>query len=122
MFKKVSKNANRLSRHQRVRNKVTGTQERPRLNVYRSLTNIYAQLIDDVAGKTLVAASSLDKEIKDAVKSTGNIEAAKLVGQLVGKKALEQGIENVTFDRGGNIYHGRVKALAEGAREAGLKF
>lgn len=122
MFKKVSKNANRLSRHQRVRNKITGTLERPRLNVYRSLTNIYAQLIDDVAGITLVAASSLDKEIKDAVKSTGNAEAAKLVGQLVGKKALEQGIENVTFDRGGNIYHGRVKALAEGAREAGLKF
>lgn len=122
MFKKVSKNANRLSRHQRVRNKITGTQERPRLNVYRSLTNIYAQLIDDVAGKTLVAASSLDKEIKDQVKSTGNAEAAKLVGQLVGKRAVEKGIENVTFDRGGNIYHGRVKALAEGAREAGLKF
>lgn len=122
MFKKVSKNANRLSRHQRVRNKVTGTQERPRLNVYRSLTNIYAQLIDDVAGRTLVAASSLDKEIKDQVKSTGNVEAAKLVGQLVGKRALENGIETVTFDRGGNIYHGRIKALAEGAREAGLKF
>jgi len=122
VFKKVSKNANRLSRHQRVRNKITGTQERPRLNVYRSLTNIYAQLIDDVAGKTLVAASSLDKEIKDQVKSTGNAEAAKLVGQLVGKRAVEKGIENVTFDRGGNIYHGRVKALAEGAREAGLKF
>ncbi|MBU5678112.1 50S ribosomal protein L18 [Alkaliphilus sp. MSJ-5] len=122
MFKKVSKNANRLSRHQRVRNKITGTQERPRLNVYRSLTNIYAQLIDDVAGVTLVAASSLDKEIKDQVKSTGNAEAAKLVGQLVGKRAVEKGIDNVTFDRGGNIYHGRVKALAEGAREAGLKF
>ncbi len=122
MFKKVSKNANRLSRHQRVRNKITGTPERPRLNVYRSLTNIYAQLIDDVAGKTLVAASSLDKEIKDAVKSTGNVEAAKLVGELVGKRALEKGIETVTFDRGGYIYHGRVKALADGAREAGLKF
>jgi len=122
VFKKVSKNANRLSRHQRVRNKITGTQERPRLNVYRSLTNIYAQLIDDVAGVTLVAASSLDKEIKDQVKSTGNAEAAKLVGQLVGKRAVEKGIDNVTFDRGGNIYHGRVKALAEGAREAGLKF
>lgn len=122
MFKKVSKNANRLSRHQRVRNKVTGTPERPRLNVYRSLTNIYAQLIDDVAGKTLVAASSLDKEIKDQVSQTGNAEAAKLVGQLVGKRALEKGIDTVTFDRGGNIYHGRIQALAEGAREAGLKF
>lgn len=122
MSKKVGKNTNRLSRHQRVRNKVTGTPERPRLNVYRSLTNIYAQVIDDVAGKTLVAASSLDKEIKDAVKSTGNVEAAKLVGELVGKRALENGIETVTFDRGGYIYHGRVKALADGAREAGLKF
>lgn len=122
MFKKVSKNANRLSRHQRVRNKITGTPERPRLNVYRSLTNIYVQLIDDVAGKTLVAASSLDKEVKDQVSATGNAEAAKLVGQLVGKRALEKGIDTVTFDRGGNIYHGRIKALAEGAREAGLKF
>ncbi|ABW18070.1 50S ribosomal protein L18 [Alkaliphilus oremlandii] len=122
MFKKVSKNANRLSRHQRVRNKITGTPERPRLNVYRSLTNIYVQLIDDVAGKTLVAASSLDKEIKDQVSATGNAEAAKLVGQLVGKRALEKGIDTVTFDRGGNIYHGRIQALAEGAREAGLKF
>lgn len=122
MFKKVSKNSKRLSRHKRVRNKITGTPERPRLNVYRSLTNIYAQLIDDVAGVTLVAASSLEKDIKDQVQSTGNAEAAKLVGQLVAKKALEKGIEEVTFDRGGNIYHGRVKALAEGAREAGLKF
>lgn len=122
MFKKVNKNANRLSRHQRVRNKITGTQERPRLNVYRSLTNIYAQLIDDVAGTTLVAASSLDKEIKDQVTTTGNAEAAKLVGQLVAKRALEKGLEIVTFDRGGNIYHGRIKALAEGAREGGLKF
>jgi len=122
VFKKVSKNANRLSRHQRVRNKITGTPERPRLNVYRSLTNIYVQLIDDVAGKTLVAASSLDKEIKDQVSATGNAEAAKLVGQLVGKRALEKGIDTVTFDRGGNIYHGRIQALAEGAREAGLKF
>ena len=122
MFKKVSKNANRLSRHQRVRNKITGTPERPRLNVYRSLTNIYVQLIDDVAGKTLVAASSLDKEIKDQVSATGNAEAAKLVGQLVGKRALEKGIDTGPFDRGGNIYHGRIQALAEGAREAGLKF
>ncbi|HZX21616.1 MAG TPA: 50S ribosomal protein L18 [Clostridia bacterium] len=122
MFKKESKNSRRLSRHKRARNKIMGTPQRPRLNVYRSLTNIYAQLIDDMAGTTLVAASSLEKDIKDQTKSTGNIESAKLVGQLVAKKALGKGIEEVTFDRGGNIYHGRIKALAEGAREAGLKF
>ncbi|GAB6085482.1 50S ribosomal protein L18 [Alkaliphilus crotonatoxidans] len=122
MFKKVSKNLTRKKRHTRVRGKVFGTPQRPRLNVYRSLTNIYAQIIDDVDGKTLVAASSLDNEIKGKVNSTGNQEAAKLVGQLVAKKALDKGIETVTFDRGGYIYHGRVKALAEGARETGLKF
>lgn len=122
MFKKDSKNSRRRIRHRRLRNKIMGTPQRPRLNVYRSLTNIYAQLIDDVAGKTLVATSSLEKEIKEQVKSTGNAEAAKLVGQLVAKKALEKGIEEVTFDRGGSIYHGRIKALAEGAREVGLKF
>ena len=122
MFKKESRNSRRLTRHKRVRNKITGTPLRPRLNVYRSLTNIYAQLIDDIAGTTLVAASSLEKDIKDQTKSTGNLECAKMVGELVAKKALEKGIEEVTFDRGGNIYHGRIKALAEGAREAGLKF
>lgn len=122
MLKKESKNSRRQTRHKRIRNKIMGTPQRPRLNVYRSLTNIYAQLIDDVAGRTLVAASSLEEEIKGQVKSTSNVEAAKLVGQLVARKALEQGIEEVTFDRGGNIYHGRIKALAEGAREAGLKF
>ncbi|KAB3535488.1 50S ribosomal protein L18 [Alkaliphilus pronyensis] len=119
MFKKVSKNLTRKKRHKRVRSKVFGTPERPRLNVYRSLTNIYAQIIDDVAGKTLAAASSID--LKDQVTQKGNKEAAKLVGELVAKRALEKGIETVTFDRGGYIYHGRVKALAEGAREAGLK-
>lgn len=122
MFKKESKNSRRLSRHRRVRNKIMGTPQRPRLNVYRSLKNIYAQLIDDTAGTTLVAASSLESSIKEQVEATGNTESAKLVGQLVAKKALEKGIEEVTFDRGGNIYHGRIKALAEGAREAGLKF
>ncbi|HZK57015.1 MAG TPA: 50S ribosomal protein L18 [Clostridia bacterium] len=122
MFKKESKNSRRLSRHKRVRNKIMGTPQRPRLNVYRSLKNIYAQLIDDTAGTTLVAASSLESSVKDQVEITGNTESAKLVGQLVAKKALEKGIEEVTFDRGGNIYHGRIKALAEGAREAGLKF
>lgn len=122
MFKKVSKNLTRLKRHKRVRNKVTGTPARPRLNVYRSLNNIYAQIIDDAAGNTIVAASSLDKEIKDQVKTTGNKEAAQLVGKLVAQKALEKGITTVTFDRGGYIYHGRVKALAESARENGLNF
>lgn len=122
MFKKVSKNLTRKKRHKRVRGKVFGTPGRPRLNVYRSLTNIYAQIIDDVAGNTVAAASSLDSEIKAKVSNTGNQEAAKLVGEMVAKKALEKGIETVTFDRGGYIYHGRIKALAEGAREAGLKF
>ncbi|MCK9268139.1 MAG: 50S ribosomal protein L18 [Alkaliphilus sp.] len=122
MFKKESKNSRRLLRHKRVRNKIMGTPQRPRLNVYRSLTNIYAQLIDDTAGTTLVAASSLEGGIKDKVESTGNVESARLVGELVARKALQKGIEEVTFDRGGHIYHGRIKALAEGAREAGLKF
>ncbi|MDR5659536.1 50S ribosomal protein L18 [Serpentinicella sp. ANB-PHB4] len=122
MLKKVSKNLTRQKRHRRVRGKISGTPSSPRLNVYRSLNNIYAQIIDDVAGKTLVAASSLDKAIQEQVKSTGNKEAAQLVGKLVAEKALEQGIKTVTFDRGGYIYHGRVKALADGAREAGLNF
>jgi len=122
LFKKVSKNLTRLKRHKRVRGKVAGTPARPRLNVYRSLNNIYAQIIDDVAGSTLVAVSSLDKEIKDQVKTTGNKEAAQLVGKLVAQKALAKGISTVTFDRGGYIYHGRVQALAESARENGLNF
>ncbi|MZQ74857.1 MAG: 50S ribosomal protein L18 [Peptoclostridium sp.] len=122
MFKKASKNEARLKRHKRVRAKVAGTPERPRLSVFRSLNNIYVQIIDDVAGNTLVSASSLDKEIKDSAESTGNKAAAKLVGQLAAKKALEKGIQEVVFDRGGYIYHGRVQEVAEGAREGGLKF
>ncbi|AHM55506.1 50S ribosomal protein L18 [Peptoclostridium acidaminophilum DSM 3953] len=122
MFKKASKNEARLKRHKRVRAKVAGTPERPRLSVFRSLNNIYVQIIDDVAGNTLVSASSLDKEIKDSAESTGNKAAAKLVGQLAAKKALEKGISEVVFDRGGYIYHGRVQEVAEGAREGGLKF
>lgn len=122
MFKKASKNEARLKRHKRVRAKVAGTPERPRLSVFRSLNNIYVQIIDDVAGNTLVAASSLDKEIKDSAESTGNKAAARLVGQLAAKKALEKGIQEVVFDRGGYIYHGRVQEVAEGAREGGLKF
>ena len=122
MIKKPSKNSLRIKRHKRLRNKVTGTLERPRLNVYRSLNNIYAQLIDDIKGETIVAASSLEKDIKEQVESCGSKEAAMLVGKAVAKRAVEKGITEVTFDRGGYLYHGRVKSLAEGAREAGLKF
>ncbi|PHS34276.1 MAG: 50S ribosomal protein L18 [Alkaliphilus sp.] len=122
MFKKTNKNMNRQKRHRRVRGKVKGTPERPRLNVYRSLKSIHAQIIDDVAGITLVAASGLDKEIKDQFEFTGNKEAAEAVGKLLAKKAQEKGIETVVFDRGGYIYHGRVKSLADGARAGGLKF
>ncbi len=109
----------RIKRHKRVRGKISGTAERPRLNVFRSNTNIYAQLIDDVNGVTLAAASSLDKEISG---NGGNKEAAKEVGKLLAKKATDKGIAEVVFDRGGYVYHGRVKELAEGAREGGLKF
>ena len=109
----------RVKRHKRVRGKISGTAERPRLNVFRSNTNIYAQLIDDVKGVTLAAASSLDKEISG---NGGNKEAAKEVGKLLAKKATDKGIAEVVFDRGGYVYHGRVKELAEGAREGGLKF
>lgn len=122
MASNKSKNENRKARHARVRKKISGTAEHPRLNVFRSNQNIYAQIIDDVAGHTLIAASSLDASIKEQVTNTSNKQAARLVGQLVAKKALEKGIENVVFDRGGYLYHGRVKELAEGAREAGLKF
>jgi large subunit ribosomal protein L18 len=112
----------RRARHGRVRKKVSGAAERPRLNVYRSLNNIYAQLIDDEMGKTLVTASTLDKEVKEAEKSGGNVQAAKAVGTLVAERAKKQGITQVVFDRGGYQYHGRVKALAEAAREGGLEF
>jgi len=112
----------RRKRHRRVRKTVVGTEQKPRLNVYRSVANIYAQVIDDQTGKTLVAASTIDKELKPQVKYGGNAEAAKAVGQLVAKRAVEKGIETVVFDRGGYKYHGRVAALADGAREAGLKF
>lgn len=122
MIKKVSKNEIRKRKHLRVRKKISGTDARPRLCVYRSLKNIYAQVIDDNKGNTLVSASSLDAEIKTKLESTGNKEAAKLVGALVAKRALEKGIETVVFDRGGYIYHGRVKEVAESAREEGLKF
>ena len=122
MLKKADKNAIRLQIHKRVRRKVSGTTQRPRLCVFRSSNNIYAQIIDDTNRVTLVAASSLEADVKGAVNHTGNKEAAKLVGQLVAKKAVEKGITEVVFDRGGYLYHGRIKELAEAAREAGLKF
>lgn len=122
MPRKSSRKIARAKRHLRIRRHISGTAECPRLNVYRSLGNIYAQVIDDVKGTTLVSASSLDKEIKSQFAYGGNKEAAKAVGALVGKRALEKGVKTVVFDRGGYIYHGRVAALAEGAREAGLTF
>ena len=122
MVSKPNSNKQRQIRHMRVRNKISGTPERPRLNVYRSLNNIYVQIIDDVAQNTLVSASTLDEEIKSKLKATGNKEAAKAVGELIAKRAIEKGIKVVVFDRGGYIYHGRVKELAEAAREAGLEF
>ncbi len=122
MGMKDSRNVRRLARHGRVRKKVFGTPIRPRLCVYRSINNIYAQIIDDTKGHTLISASTLDKEIKDTLKYAGNKDAAKVVGELIGKKAVEKGIDTVTFDRGGYLYHGRVKELADAAREAGLKF
>lgn len=122
MLIKPSKNSLRKKRHMRMRNKISGTAQRPRVNVYRSSHHIYAQVIDDIKGVTLVSASSLEVAVKEQVKSTGSKEAAALVGKLVGERAMEKGIESVTFDRGGYIYHGRVQSLAEGLREAGLKF
>ena len=122
MLKKADKNANRLQRHKRVRRKITGTTQRPRLCVFRSSNNIYAQIIDDANRVTLTAASSLDAEVKGAVNHGGNKEAAKMVGEMIAKRAIEKGITEVVFDRGGYVYHGRVQVLAEAAREAGLKF
>lgn len=120
MVTKKSRNETRQKRHLRIRKNISGTAGVPRLNVFRSNANIYAQVIDDVKGATIVSASSIDKELKIA--NGSNIEAAKQVGALVAKRALEKGVECVVFDRGGYLYHGRIKALAEAAREAGLKF
>ncbi|MBR2377666.1 MAG: 50S ribosomal protein L18 [Clostridia bacterium] len=122
MISKIDKNADRLKRHERVRNKISGTPERPRLCVFRSLSHIYAQIIDDVAGNTLVSCSTLDKAVAESVKELTKKEAAKVVGTEIAKRALEKGITEVVFDRGGYIYTGRVESLADGAREAGLKF
>ncbi|MCD6551070.1 50S ribosomal protein L18 [Thermotoga sp.] len=122
MIKKESRNERRIRRHKRVRKKVFGTPERPRLCVFRSNKHIYAQIIDDTTGHTLVFASTLDPELRENLQKTWNVEAARKVGLLIGKRALEKGIKKVVFDRGGYKYHGRVKALADGAREAGLEF
>lgn len=120
--RKLSRNAHRQRVHLRVRTRVTGTAERPRLCVYRSLGHIYAQLIDDRTGRTLASASSLDKEMRKQLKGGGNVAAAKVVGKAIAERARAAGLELVVFDRGGYKYHGRVQALAESAREAGLKF
>lgn len=122
MIKRINRKSLRKRRHLRVRKKVYGTPERPRLCVFRSEKHIYAQIIDDTAGHTIVSASTLDKELRGSLTKTWNKAAAREVGKLIGKKALEKGIQTVVFDRGGFKYHGRVKELAEGAREAGLKF
>ena len=119
MVNRPDTNKARLHRHRRVRGKISGTAECPRLNVFRSTNNIYAQIIDDVKGVTLVAASTLDKDFNG---NGGNKEAARKVGEMIAKRAAEKGIEEVVFDRGGYIFHGRVKELADGAREGGLKF
>lgn len=122
MDKTKAKAAGLARRQRRVRGKVSGTAERPRLRVSRSNMHIYAQLIDDVAGATLVSASSVDPDLRSALKSGANIDAAKAVGEALGRRAVEAGITEVVFDRGGRLYHGRVAALADGARSAGLKF
>ena len=122
MISKIDKNADRVQRHIRVRKKITGTADRPRFNVYRSLNHIYVQVIDDVKGVTLVSASTMEKAVKEQIKDMNKTEAAKVVGMTAAKKALEAGVSTVVFDRGGYIYTGRVQAVADGAREAGLDF
>lgn len=122
MLRKADKNESRQKRHLRSRKKIFGTNERPRLNVFRSLHHIYAQIVNDQTGMTLVSASTMDKVIAGNVNGGGNLDAAKAVGAEIAKRAKEKGIDKVVFDRGGYIYHGRVAALAEAAREAGLDF
>ncbi|HIU97744.1 MAG TPA: 50S ribosomal protein L18 [Candidatus Ornithoclostridium faecigallinarum] len=122
MINKIDKNAIRQKRHQRLRNKISGTAERPRFNVYRSTNNISVQIIDDVKGHTLAACSTLDKALADQLKGKTKTEAAAIVGKTAAEKALAAGITEVVFDRGGYLYTGRVKSVADGAREAGLKF
>lgn len=122
MITKSDKNKARLKRHLRVRKKIEGTTARPRLNIFRSSKHMYAQLIDDTTGVTIVAASTQDKELKSDIGNGGNVEAARKVGALIAERAKEKGLDKVVFDRGGYLYHGRVQALADAAREAGLEF
>ena len=122
MVSKESRTKVRLNKHKRIRNRFSGTAERPRLAVFRSNNHIYAQIIDDSVGNTLVAASTLQKEVKAELEKTNNVDAAAYLGKVIAQKALEKGIKEVVFDRGGFIYQGKVKALAEAAREAGLEF
>ncbi|RIV24543.1 50S ribosomal protein L18 [Alicyclobacillaceae bacterium I2511] len=122
MITKANRNTARQRRHLRVRKRVNGSTERPRLNVFRSNQHIYAQVVDDITGQTLVSASTLEKAFRVEIPNGGNMEAARQVGSLVAKRALEKGLTQVVFDRGGYLYHGRVQALAEAAREAGLEF
>lgn len=122
MIRKPSRSEARVKRHLRIRNKVSGTAQKPRLAVFRSNMHIYAQVIDDTIGNTLVSASTMEADIKSKLSKTSDVEAAKLVGEEVAKKALAKGIDTVVFDRGGYLYQGKIEALAEAAREAGLKF
>jgi len=122
MVSKQSKSEIRVKKHNRLRNRLAGTAERPRLAVFRSNNHMYAQIIDDTVGKTLVAASSVEKEVKAEIEKTNNVDAAAYVGTLVAKRAMEKGIKEVVFDRGGFIYQGKIQALADAAREAGLEF
>ena len=122
MVSKESRTNIRRKKHRKIRNRFTGTPERPRLAVFRSNSHIYAQVIDDAAGNTLVAVSTLDKDVKAELEKTNDIAAAAYLGTVIAKKALEKGINTVVFDRGGFIYHGKIKALADSAREAGLEF
>jgi large subunit ribosomal protein L18 len=122
VLNKEDKNQKRLNRHLRIRNKIAGTPERPRLNIYRSSKHIYAQVIDDATGITLASASTQEKELRDQAAELTKTEAAKLVGKTIGERAKEKGVNTVVFDRGGYLYHGRIKLLADGARESGLEF
>lgn len=122
MVSKESRAKVRVNKHRKLRNRFSGTAERPRLAVFRSNNHMYAQIIDDTVGKTLVSASTLDKEVKAECEKTNNVDAAAVVGTVVAKRALEKGITTVVYDRGGFVYEGKVKALAEAAREAGLEF
>jgi large subunit ribosomal protein L18 len=122
MVSKKSRSEVRLKKHKRMRNRFSGTAERPRLSVFRSNNHMYAQIIDDTVGNTLVAASTLEKDVKAELKKTNDVEAAAYLGSVIAKKALDKGIKEVVFDRGGFIYQGKIKALADAAREAGLEF